>query len=366
MASIGETPAAVVIQYDWTVEVPIDATKVVFDSTVTEIEEEVFRGCRNLREVVLNEGLRKIGIRSFWNCRSLRIIKLPSTVTVVGHAAFWDCIDLRDLVLNEGLRKIGEGAFRGCRHMEIIRLPSTVTEIGNRAFSDCTDLRDLVLNERLRKIGEESFQGCRHLRGVALNEGLQKIGNWAFRGCTSLEVIRLPSTITEVGGRAFWGCTNLRDVGLNKGVQKIGEDAFRGCSSLENINISYISSRLEALGHIDQTAIANKINEASRVEWRGGEILISLEAVTGENWEATRESLHGIVSLITYCELKEAATIFELALWKANIGNDFSWRPAIKKPKIDEESAGIDYRDEHRVAVPDPVKAAVLQFFSYN
>ncbi|KAL7523955.1 hypothetical protein ACHAXR_001526 [Thalassiosira sp. AJA248-18] len=57
MASIGETSAAVVIHYAGTGEaVPKDVTKIVFDSTVTEIKEYACVGCMNLREVVFSMG----------------------------------------------------------------------------------------------------------------------------------------------------------------------------------------------------------------------------------------------------------------------------------------------------------------------
>ncbi|KAL7528088.1 hypothetical protein ACHAXR_002260, partial [Thalassiosira sp. AJA248-18] len=60
-------------------------------------------GCSNLREVVLNEGLEKIGQYSF-NCKSLESIKIPSTVSEVG---FFFVL----LQVNEELKKIERGAF---------------------------------------------------------------------------------------------------------------------------------------------------------------------------------------------------------------------------------------------------------------
>ncbi|KAL7535781.1 hypothetical protein ACHAXR_006723, partial [Thalassiosira sp. AJA248-18] len=169
MASIAETSAEVVIQYSGTgTVVPKDVTKVVFDSTVTEIEEGAFRGCEQLKEVVLNEGLRKIRSMAFGYCSSLESIRLPSTVIEVGDMAFSGCSNLRDLVLNKGLRKIGRWTFDDCRSLESIRLPSTVTEVGDEAFCDCENLRDVVLNR-----------------------GIQKIGRWTFHRCGSLEIIKL-------------------------------------------------------------------------------------------------------------------------------------------------------------------------------
>ena len=58
--------------------VPKNATKVIFDSSVTEIPDYAFRCCPNLREVVLNEGLQRIGVYIFEDCPSLECAKFPA------------------------------------------------------------------------------------------------------------------------------------------------------------------------------------------------------------------------------------------------------------------------------------------------
>ncbi|KAL7524481.1 hypothetical protein ACHAXR_000592, partial [Thalassiosira sp. AJA248-18] len=300
-----------------------------FPSTVTEVDKYAFAFCTSLRDMGLNEGLRKIGVRAFCSCTLLEIINFPSTIIEVGVGAFSCCDSLRIGVLNEGLRKIGEGAFRHCRALESINFSSTVTEVG-----------------------DDAFHGCTRLRYVVLNEGIQKIGERAFDFCGSLETFKFPSTVTEVGGLAFCGCDNLQEVVLNEGVQKIGQRAFASCHSLENITFPCISRRIESLNQNGQTAIENKINATPGVVYRRGRIVVSLESVVGgENWETTRERLDTIFGLMTYYELKEATAIFDLALTRA---------------MISVEVASVDERDASRIEVPGPVKAAVLQFFSYN
>ena len=99
------------------------------------------------------------------------------------------------------------------------------------------------------------------------------------------------------------------------------------------------------------TAIENELNNMRGIARNGGDILISIEAMGGgENWERCRESLDRICRLITYYELKEATTIIELALWKAEI-----------------EEEGHQGREECRVlcgADINIVMKGVLPFFS--
>ncbi|KAL7539903.1 hypothetical protein ACHAXR_011505 [Thalassiosira sp. AJA248-18] len=341
---------------------------------------------------MLNEGLLKIGSGAFYNCKSLKSVKFPSTLSEIGNISFWGSRDLRQLVLNEGLRQIGERAFADCSSLESINVPSTLSEVGDHTFRDCIKLKVVVLNKGLLKIGQYAFDNCtslegikfpstlseigshafwgsRNLRQLVLNEGLRKLGHYAFAYCKSLESIKFPSTLCEIGKYALWSCINLQEVVLNGGRQKFGRGAFAECSSLEIFKFPNISTRLKAIPHAAQTEVESKINEIPDFVLSGGDILISVTATSSpSNWEGHSGNLDRIIGLVTYYELKEATTIFELALWKANIDIDNNLvGKTVKRAKINQnEAANIDNRKEYLMEVPDPVKDSVLQYFSYN
>ena len=48
----------------------------------------MFKGRERLKEVVLNDGLTKIGGKSFHGCYQLEHINLPSTVTEIGGISY--------------------------------------------------------------------------------------------------------------------------------------------------------------------------------------------------------------------------------------------------------------------------------------
>ena len=251
-------------------------------------------------EVVLNEGLNKIGSAAFFNCKSLEHISFPSTLIEIGDigpyecvcdnddidhliefgcdcgyedkpacGVFQDCSMMREVVFNEGIQKIGDCVFKGCSSLKSLTLPSTMVEIGT-SFASCTNLREVVLNEGLEKIGEGAFSGCISLQSitlpttiveigsnafincyklkeVALNEGLRSIGSSAFYNCKSLQsiyfrfgsiwFITFPSTIIEIGSSAFESCTSLREAVLNEGLAKIGDGVFSDCNSLQKLTL---------------------------------------------------------------------------------------------------------------------------------
>ena len=287
-------------------------------------------GCsvpKDITSVSFNEGLQKIGHGSFRNCTSLESITVPSTVTEIGARAFEGCSNLREVTLNDGLQKIGDKAFYECPSLQSITLPSTVTEIGNWAFAHCNNLRE-----------------------VTLNDGLQRIRKCAFFDCTSLETITLPSTVTEIGFSAFRDCPNLREVKLNEGLQKIGDWAFHDCDTLERFLFPTISYRLENIcqtGHWED--LEDKVSEVRGVvQWESDKLFAS--RATYQNWSEAKRDIGRITRLLSYYELKEATTTFELALWKS---------------KLDQADAtNTTNRAAYRIDVPGPVKDTMLQYLA--
>ena len=331
-------------EYTGRVPIPKDVAHVSFHPSVTEVHKDAFNNCTNLREVVLNEGLKEIRRGGFChiNCKSLERITFSSTVTEIGQISFSSCRSLKEVVLNEGLKKIGTKAFHHCSSLQSITLPSTLTNTGVTVFAFCTNLRRVVLNEGLKTIN-----GC------------------AFYGCKSLERISLPSTLDEIGSLAFSSCTNLRVVELYGIVQKIGEDAFANCQSLEKFTFPSLSTRLENIiqtGHWSEE-VEGKFDEIrGLVQRRGSEIFVSAADMRtrggGNNWDSNSWNCFGdthikdyvdrINELIAYYEKKETASLFELALWKF---------------RISQTEANDDInRDACRIDVPGPVKDAILQY----
>mmetsp|Transcript_24153 Transcript_24153/g.41352 ORF Transcript_24153/g.41352 Transcript_24153/m.41352 type:complete len:365 (+) Transcript_24153:97-1191(+) len=355
-------------EYTGKEEVPKDVTAVRVCHCVSEIDDEAFFGCLSLREVVLNEGLRRIGKRSFARCSSLESIKCSSTVVDIDDEAFSDCFALREVIFNEGLKKIGVRSFRFSR-LEKIGIPSTVAVLGNFAFLQCYELNDVVLDEGLQRIGTGAFSECRSLEiiklpstvhtigpgtfwkcyelsEVVLNEGLQTIGNCAFGCCRSLESINFSCTVSEIGAHAFRECNLLKSVVLNETLQKIGKGAFSACPSLRGLGMPYISLHLEKIRfESDQAKIVRQIFDSPGILFDGVEVFISKQ---DQDWTTCKESLNQILRLIAYYEMREATTIFELAFWKA---------------KMEEENiTRSSSREMHRAEVPGPVRDTLLQF----
>ena len=341
-------------------DVPRNVTHVRFHPRVVEVDKEVFRDCKSLREVILNDGLREIGSYAFENCKSLQSINnIPSTVIKIGNFAFSGCTELKKVVLNEGLREIGLNAFSGCSSLKKILLNEGLTEIRCMAFINCKALQSITTPSTVEEIDTYAFGFCRNLREVVLKEGVKTIKQQAFHGCTSIERITIPLTVTEMEQYAFLDCNSLREVVIhNEEVQIDAKSSFRGCTSLERFSFPDLYTRLENIIQAGQRDIEAKIDDTQAVVWRGGELSIPAVRREVENrlWrrvdtvvEVDEEKLNKVKRLIAYYEKKEATTIFELALWRSNM-----YQADITNPVSDREAC--------RIEVPGPVKETVLQF----
>ena len=147
--------------------VPGEVTHVRFDQSVIEVDDDAFQHRFYLTEVVFNEGLQKIGNNAFHGCSEPIDITFPSSISEIGDSAFQHCCGLHhynaykdtyEIVLNEGLKKIGKYSFAGCSNVDTIILPTTIVEVGYRAFFNAMDLKEVVFNGVIPKIvGKSAF-----------------------------------------------------------------------------------------------------------------------------------------------------------------------------------------------------------------
>mmetsp|Transcript_43149 Transcript_43149/g.90647 ORF Transcript_43149/g.90647 Transcript_43149/m.90647 type:complete len:308 (-) Transcript_43149:62-985(-) len=251
-----------------------------------------------------------------------------------------------------GVKKIAARAFQGCTKLKWFICHEGVEMIEKRAFNDCRSLERFTCPSTLADIGNGAFLGCHELKEVVLNEGLEKIGGYAFIRCPSLERFTCPSTLADIGNGAFLGCHELKEVVLNEGLEKIGARAFIRCLSLGGLKFPSISKHLGMVDcESDKADILTAINGTSHVSMVEGEVLISGAPLEGgNNWMVCKGNIERIRHLIALVKLKEATTVFELALWKEMM--------------MDGRVVGDINRNREAfyIDVPGPIKNAVTQF----
>lgn len=150
--------------------------KVVIHRGVTEIGEGAFGNCVNLDSVHISdlyqwcnikfgyqanplmhakklylknelvtkfaipEGTKKVNDYIFAGYQELKELKIPNGVTEIGRRAFSHCTGLTELVFPDSLEKIEFEAFCGCSNLEKITFPKHMVQVVECAFYDCRKL----------------------------------------------------------------------------------------------------------------------------------------------------------------------------------------------------------------------------------
>lgn len=133
----------------------------------------------------------------------IRSIVIENGVTRIGGGAFYNCTELVDVSIPNSVTEIGWGAFASCKRLPSVRIPEGVTEIDSCAFAFCNELVAVVVPGSVRQLRQRVFYDCWMLIDVQLGEGILSIGNEAFRGCFEMTEIVIPASVETISADAF-------------------------------------------------------------------------------------------------------------------------------------------------------------------
>lgn len=78
---------------------------------------------------------------------SIETLTLPKKIKKIGSWAFANCKNLKTVVLPEGLEAFGEfSTFENCESLESIHIPASLTELGWKPFEGCSKLTHITID----------------------------------------------------------------------------------------------------------------------------------------------------------------------------------------------------------------------------
>ena len=157
--------------------------------------------------------------------------------------------ETREVIITDGIERIGNRAFAGCADLHQVILPGTIKELGDQSFAQCEKLTSLMLPESLERIGSEAFKGT-GLKTIAIPKNVYWLGDGVFSECEKLDGVTIPENIKIIPDRMFEGCLAMKKISLHRNVEEIGERAFFGCELLDGIEIP------DSVRHIGQDAFS--------------------------------------------------------------------------------------------------------------
>jgi len=269
---------------------------------------------RNVRRVRIDKSVKFIAMEAFTGRHNLIYVEFHDGVERIEEFAFPGCTSLRS-VKSLGVMIIEGGAFNGCENLEDVEFNSLET-IGNYAFMNCTSLRNITMPS-LKIIGFSVFDRCEKLLDLDLPEGLETIQERAFQSCERLRRIAVPMKDDMIANNVFLNCPRLSTVDLVGGIHRtVASLHLEGWRNEMKDEIYRINQDLPNIRALDQTA----------------EI---------QQW------MESVIRRINYYKdehiaiLKEATTLLELALWKANLDEkeeDSFGERETKRAKVDTAS----------------------------
>lgn len=190
-----------------------------------------YRGSQ--RNVVIPQGVSRIGDHAFLACGSMERLVIPSGVTAIGRAAFRGCRKLQRVSLPDGLIHIGDSAFRRCSSLHTINLPDSLVAMGRYVFLGCGRLETAAGSERVLTLARQQQAWLRTLAGVtAASAGrLRHFRNADHFRSTVMEAAGLHAR--TINSNVTWLVTNHPDAADGKtaaaralNIPMISEDAF--------------------------------------------------------------------------------------------------------------------------------------------
>ena len=218
--------------------------------------------------VVIPEGVTKIGKEAFKENNDIKIVTIPDSVEVIGKSAFELCENLTSVKFSKNLKIIESFAFSECTSLSDVTLPSSVEEIYPHAFFECK-MKEVTLGPKLSTLGLLAFGGFGNLvtafnvsednehfssvNGVLYNKdktkllmypqkryeecftpisSVKEIYDYAFTSLSNFDtkekamIIKINEGATKIGEKAFFADIGAGDVYLPSSIEEIGEEAF--------------------------------------------------------------------------------------------------------------------------------------------
>ena len=250
--------------------------------------------------------------------------------------------EVRRARMHKSVKIVRARAFYRRQHLISVEFHDGIEIIEEYAFCNCPSLSGLINLMGVKIIQKYAFCGC-HVTGIEFGDKLETIEQYVFSSCIGLEKIRIP-TVKTVGRWAFADCDELSDVEFGEGLRTIQEYAFNNSPKLERIALPLKGDMIEEdvlgwcpklstvdlVGGIHQT-VASLHMESWRSEMTGeiNSINQTLPTFSGGKTESIQQWMESTLRQLNHYKdehkalMKEATTLLDLALWKANIyGNN--------------------------------------------
>ena len=162
--------------------------------------------------------------------RTAKHVLVDSTVTNIEDGAFQGCKALQSVTIASSVESIGDNAFRKCSQLKsVVFLSNTSKSRPMGGKKSQWQGEEKKTDKQTRRYSSRGSHSATSSTSAWRSSQLRSIGEWAFFNCSSLKALLLPGRIESIGERAFQRCSALSIMELPQSLTCIGENAFNGC-----------------------------------------------------------------------------------------------------------------------------------------
>lgn len=213
----------------------------------------MWHGNDDIKEIVIEDGITRIGDFAFDYCTEVESITIPNSVTSIGDFAFNNCSKLESITIPDSVISIDAMAFALCSELKTITIPDSVTTLGEDAFFYCTNLTSVKLSKNLKSIESATFFFCESLESVEIGNKVKSIENNAFACCFELTDITLPESIDYIGDGAFFRCESLETITIKNPDCKFFDSNSVICNDYDSVTET-VTADFTIIGKAGSTA----------------------------------------------------------------------------------------------------------------
>ena len=211
--------------------------EIYVEEGITNIGNQLFVECKNLKKVFFAKGVETLGSNVFKGCPSIEYVSFPKTLKTVGERSFtgsvqkieyagteaeWETIVFSNY--NNGIfsaeigyvSTISSGQCGKTIDWYLTSDGKLVLEGSGKTnnyhsgstapwFEHRESITEIHVSEGITGLGNQLFVECKNLKNVYFAEGVEELGSNVFKGCSSIEYLAFPKTIKTVGERSFTG-----------------------------------------------------------------------------------------------------------------------------------------------------------------
>ena len=96
---------------------------------------------------------------------------VPEGVEVIGEMAFRRKKNLKNVILPTGLKKINHDAFYDCDQLDNVYVPASVEEVNGYAFAECESLKAVTFGGTPKHLSRHAFEDSDNLSRVIVPAG---------------------------------------------------------------------------------------------------------------------------------------------------------------------------------------------------